>query len=84
MTRWLCAELLYRSRASGGSGTAASRCYKRIYLPSDRAMPRRRGRDFDTAVVCTGEAMDMIHSVEPAAPILRGVVAEAALARRFD
>jgi hypothetical protein len=26
----------------------------------------------------------VIRSVEPAAPILRGVVAEAALARRFD
>ena len=43
-------------------------------------------RDFETAVVYTGEAIDMIHSVEPAEAILHRVVAgaEAALARRFD
>ena len=42
--------------------------------------------DFDTAVVYTGEAIDMIHSIEPAAAILHRVIseAEAALARRFD
>jgi len=42
--------------------------------------------DFDTAVAYTGEAIDMIHSIEPAAAILHRVVseAEAALARRFD
>ena len=42
--------------------------------------------DFDTAVVYTGEAIDMIDAVEPAADILRRVIAEAeaALARRFD
>jgi nitronate monooxygenase len=42
--------------------------------------------DFDTAVVYTGEAIDMIDSIEPAAAILHRVVseAEAALARRFD
>jgi non-homologous end joining protein Ku len=43
-------------------------------------------RDFHTAVVYTGEAIDMIHSIEPAEAILPRVVAgaEAALARRFD
>jgi hypothetical protein len=43
-------------------------------------------RDFETAVVYTGEAIDMIHSIEPAEAILHRVVAgaEAALARRFD
>jgi nitronate monooxygenase len=42
--------------------------------------------DFDTAVVYTGEGIDMIDAVEPAAKILHRVVgeAEAALARRFD
>jgi nitronate monooxygenase len=42
--------------------------------------------DFDTAVVYTGEGIDMIHAVEPAAKILHRVIgeAEAALARRFD
>ncbi len=42
--------------------------------------------DFDTAVVYTGEGIDMIHAIEPAAAILSRVVAgaEAALARRFD
>ena len=41
-------------------------------------------RDFETAY--TGEAIDMIHSIEPAEAILHRVVAgaEAALARRFD
>jgi hypothetical protein len=50
-------------------------------------MPRRLRRgDFDTAVVYTGEAIDMIHSIEPAEAILHRLVAEAeaALARRFD
>ena len=43
-------------------------------------------RDFDTAVVYTGEAIDMIHSIEPAEAISHRVVAgaEAALARPFD
>jgi nitronate monooxygenase len=42
--------------------------------------------DFDTAVVYTGEGIDLIHAVEPAAAILARTVAEAeaALARRFD
>ena len=42
--------------------------------------------DFDTAVVYTAEAIDMLHSIEPAEAILHRVVAgaEAALARRFD
>jgi nitronate monooxygenase len=42
--------------------------------------------DFDTAVVYTGEAIDMIHSIEPAEAISHRVVAgaEAALARLFD
>jgi len=42
--------------------------------------------DFDTAVIYTGEAIDMIRSIEPAAAIVHRVVteAEAALARRFD
>ena len=42
--------------------------------------------DFDTAVIYTGEAIDLIHSIEPAAAIVHRVVAEAeaALARRFD
>jgi len=42
--------------------------------------------DFDTAVVYTGEGIDMIHSVAPAAKILAQVIAEAeaALAQRFD
>jgi nitronate monooxygenase len=42
--------------------------------------------DFNTAVVYTGEAIDMIHSIEPTEAILHRVVAgaEAALARRFD
>ena len=41
--------------------------------------------DYDTAVVWGGEAVDLIHSVEPAAVIVERVVAEAeaALARRF-
>jgi hypothetical protein len=50
-------------------------------------MPRRLRRgDFDTAVVYTGEAIDRIHSIEPAEAILRRVIAgaETALARRFD
>jgi hypothetical protein len=56
-------------------------------MPSALVMPRRLRRgDFDTAVVYTGEAIDMIHSIEPAEAILHRVVAgaEAALARRFD
>jgi nitronate monooxygenase len=42
--------------------------------------------DFDTAVIYTGEAIDMIHAIEPAAAIVQRVVAEAkaALTRRFD
>jgi len=43
-------------------------------------------RDFDTAVVWAGEAIDLIRSVEPAGAIVARIVAEAeaALARRFD
>jgi nitronate monooxygenase len=42
--------------------------------------------DFDTAVVFTGEGIDLIHAIEPARLIVERVVreAEAALARRFD
>jgi nitronate monooxygenase len=42
--------------------------------------------DYKTAVVFTGEGIDMIRAVEPAAEIVARVVAEAerALARRFD
>jgi nitronate monooxygenase len=42
--------------------------------------------NFDTAVIYTGEVIDLIRSIEPAAAIVRRVVgeAEAALARRFD
>ena len=42
--------------------------------------------DFDTAFIYTGEAIDLIHSIEPAAAIVHRVVAEAerALTRRFD
>jgi nitronate monooxygenase len=43
-------------------------------------------RDFDTAVVWAGEAIDLIRSVEPAGAIVERIVAEAeaALARRFN
>jgi nitronate monooxygenase len=42
--------------------------------------------DFDIAVVWGGEAVDLIHAVEPAGAILSRIVAEAeaAVARRFD
>jgi len=42
--------------------------------------------DFDTAVIFSGEGIDMIHSIEPARVIVERLVAdaEAALARRFD
>jgi nitronate monooxygenase len=42
--------------------------------------------DFDTAVVWGGEAIDLIHAVEPTGAIVSRIVAEAeaALARRFD
>jgi len=42
--------------------------------------------DVDTAVIFTGEGIDLIHAVEPAGIILDRVIreAEAALARRFD
>ena len=42
--------------------------------------------DFDTAVVYTGESIDLIGAVEPAGIIVERVVreAEAALARRFS
>jgi len=45
-----------------------------------------RQGDFDTAVVWGGEAIDLIHTVEPAGAIVARIVAEAeaALARRFD
>jgi len=45
-----------------------------------------RDGDFDTAVVWGGEAIDLIHAVEPAGAIVSRIVAEAeaALARRFD
>jgi nitronate monooxygenase len=41
--------------------------------------------DYDTAVVWAGEAIDLIHAVEPAGAIVTRIVAEAeaALARRF-
>jgi nitronate monooxygenase len=42
--------------------------------------------DFDSAVIYTGEAIDMIRSIEAVSAIVHRVVteAEAALARRFD
>lgn len=42
--------------------------------------------DFDTAVVFTGEAADLIHAVAPARVLVEHIVseAEAALARRFE
>ena len=42
--------------------------------------------DYDTAVVWAGEAIDLIHAIEPAGLILTRIVAEAetALARRFN
>jgi len=42
--------------------------------------------DFDTAVIFSGEGVDMIHTIEPAGVIVERLVAdaEAALARRFD
>jgi nitronate monooxygenase len=42
--------------------------------------------DFDTAVIFTGEGIDLIHAIEPARLIVERIVreAEAALARRFD
>jgi hypothetical protein len=47
---------------------------------------RGGGRDFDSAVIYTGEAIDMIRSIEAVSAIVHRVVteAEAALARRFD
>jgi nitronate monooxygenase len=62
---------------------------RELEMATDSERPRYAAAaagDFDTAVVYTGEGIDMIHSVEPAAQILQRVVAEAeaALARRFD
>ena len=46
----------------------------------------QKQEDFATAVVWAGEAIDLIHSVEPAGETLTRIVAqaEAALAQRFD
>jgi hypothetical protein len=75
--------------ASGGVAAAALRQAKKTRRGRSRARHHRlvaAARDFETAVVYTGEAIDMMHSVEPAEAILHRVVAgaEAALARRFD
>lgn len=45
-------------------------------IVSDYAQAVSRG-DFDTAAVVAGEAADLIHAVEPAVDILRGIVAGA-------
>ena len=60
----------------------------------EREAPAERARyakaaasgDFDTAVIFSGEGIDMIHSIESAGVIVERLVAdaEAALARRFD
>src|SRR3954470_15929514 len=66
-------------RAAGDVGTRATRrarkCRAPMSEPSSGSSPTH-----------TGEAIDMIHSIEPAEAILHRLVAEAeaALARRFD
>ncbi len=51
-----------------------------------RYVEAQKQQDFATAVVWAGEAIDLIHSVEPAGETLTRIVAEAeaALAQRFD
>jgi hypothetical protein len=70
------------------SMSAASPLGNAFNLPGSgkRAALAGCGGDFDTAVIYTGEAIDMIHAIKPAAVIVRRVVteAEATLARRFD
>jgi nitronate monooxygenase len=45
----------------------------------------READDFDTVVIHAGEAIDLVHAIEPAGAIVARVIAEAeaALARRF-
>jgi hypothetical protein len=48
-----------------------------VHAESARYAAAVAAGDFDTTVVYTGEAIDMIHSIEPAEAILHRLVAEA-------
>jgi nitronate monooxygenase len=81
---------------SGYTGRALANGFTRKWHGSEAALVERGGEresyaaaaaagDFDTAVVFTGEGIDLIGAVEPAAAIVERLVsdAERALARRF-
>jgi nitronate monooxygenase len=81
---------------SGYTGRALANGFTRQWHGNEAALVERGGEratyaaaaaagDFDTAVVFTGEGIDLIGAVEPAAAIVERLVsdAERALARRF-